>query len=133
MKSYKNKNNLKKRQNEFQKISQKHPTRIPIIIEPTSQNDPILTTGTKSLIENNMRIHHLIIHIRNRLVNKTTNDGISSNEAIYIIINDEENKTNVIPATSDPLNIIYDKYKNKDGFLYVNYSLENVFGCIEKY
>jgi GABA(A) receptor-associated protein len=34
----------------------------------------------------------------------------------------------VIPPTAAMLNSIYEQYKDPDGFLYISYSDENVFG-----
>jgi GABA(A) receptor-associated protein len=34
----------------------------------------------------------------------------------------------IIPSNTDIMNELYEKYKDYDGFLYLTYSSENVFG-----
>ena len=33
-----------------------------------------------------------------------------------------------MPATSDLLSVVYDKFRDEDGFLYMTYAGENTFG-----
>jgi len=47
---------------------------------------------------------------------------LPSEKALFLFVNGS------IPATSAMMNNIYEQYHDKDGFLYMSYSEENVFG-----
>ena len=47
---------------------------------------------------------------------------LKSEQALFIIINNE------LCSSNQNMEDIYNKYKNEDGFLYVEYSGENTFG-----
>ena len=48
---------------------------------------------------------------------------LDKNEALYLFVNDKK----LIPAES-PMNEIYQKDKDADGFLYIHYREEMVYG-----
>ncbi len=48
---------------------------------------------------------------------------LPAEQAIYLFVNGS------IPATAALMNTIYEEHKDEDGFLYITYSGENVFGC----
>ncbi len=50
---------------------------------------------------------------------------LSAEKAIFLFVG------RVIPPTASMLNAIYEQYKDPDGFLYISYSDENVFGASE--
>jgi GABA(A) receptor-associated protein len=47
---------------------------------------------------------------------------LPAEKAIFLFVDGK------IPATTSMLSNIYDQHKDKDGFLYMSYSDENVFG-----
>ena len=47
---------------------------------------------------------------------------LPAEKAIFLFVNGS------IPPTAAMLNTIYEQHKDKDGFLYISYSDENVFG-----
>jgi GABA(A) receptor-associated protein len=46
----------------------------------------------------------------------------SQDQGLFLIIN------NTIPSSSDRMLYLYDMHKDPDGFLYINYTMESVFG-----
>ena len=52
------------------------------------------------------------------------NIKVKDTTAIYIIVPDK----NIMLSGSQSISYIYDNYKNDDGFLYLEYCTENVFG-----
>lgn len=47
---------------------------------------------------------------------------LPSEKALFLFVN------GTIPATASMMNTIYEQHHDKDGFLYMSYSEENVFG-----
>ena len=48
--------------------------------------------------------------------------NLTANEAIFLFVN------NKIISTNTNMKQVYEQFKDQDGFLYVQYSKENVFG-----
>ena len=112
-------NTFIKRKEESAKIIQKHPNRIPIICErsPTCTSKHIINIDKKKyLVPTDMTIGQFIYVIRKRI-------NIAKEEALFIFVNNR-----ILPQSSDIVSNVYSKYKNDDGFLYMQYSSENTFG-----
>ena len=113
--------NSKKRFEESQKVREKYPDRIPIIIEkdPNSQIKEI--DRTKFLVPNDLTAQHLIFIIRKRL-------ELSKEEAIFMLV---DGKTSIAGETA--LQEIYEKFKDKqDGYLYIVYTSQLIWGGFPK-
>lgn len=107
-----------KRKEECEKVREKYPDRIPIIIEkdPSSQVKEI--DRTKFLVPNDLTAQHLIFIIRKRL-------ELSKEETIFMLV---DGKSTIAGETA--LQDIYDKYKDKeDGYLYIVYTSQLAWGC----
>ena len=80
----------------------------------------------KELLENipfNMDLGSFLwIFRKNAKIKFDKRDQLNSNEGLFVFIN------NIIPLPSDNLKSLYDKYKNKDGYLYLILMKENIFG-----
>ena len=115
--NYKNKFSHTERFNEALKITQKYPFKIPIICEkyPNLSNIPDIKKH-KYLVPMELTIGNFLYIIRQNI------EGIQSNTALFICINE------FIPPTSISMITLYEKYKDIDGFLYINYLIENTFG-----
>ena len=102
---------------EYENITRKYPDRIPIICE-TDPNDKTLELlkHTKYLIPKSLTIGQFIHVIRKKL-------HIPSDKAIYLLVGER-----VIPPTSASLHIIYDKYREKSGLLFMLVCSESFFG-----
>ena len=116
--SYKTKKSFEERQNESKEMLNKYPERIPIIIEKLiNNNDTIIPDidKNKQLGPRDLTIEQLIYVIRRRL-------KLTAEKAIFVFCS-----TNLLRA-DEQIHMAYDKYKDKDGFLYISYSGESTFG-----
>jgi len=107
----------KKRLEESEKVKEKYPDRIPIIIEkdPNSQIKEI--DRNKFLVPNDLTAQHLIFIINKRL-------ELTKEQTIFMLV---DGKTSIAGET--PLTEIYEKYKDKeDGYLYVVYTSQLAWG-----
>jgi len=115
MTSFKKENNFDKRKGESKRIREKYPDRIPIIVEKNSNTDLPDIDKKKYLVPSDLTVGQFIYVIRKRI-------SISPEKAIFIFIE------NMLPPTSELVSSIYEKHKDDDGFLYIEYSGENTFG-----
>jgi hypothetical protein len=105
----------KKRSNS---LLQKYPDKIPVILEK-SMKDKYLPKmdKTKLLVADDMTVSTVLQLIKKNLkINETT--------SIYIMISDK----NIMLSGAQTIITIYQEHKNEDGFLYLEYCTENVFG-----
>ena len=108
------KDSLEKRIKSFESIKQKYPNRVPVLIERGTNESPQIDKN-KFLVPKNITVAEFMSIIRERV-------KLSSSQAIFLLIN------NTIPKATDDMDLIYRKFKNEDGFLYITYSVENTFG-----
>jgi len=107
---------LEKRLEESNKIKEKYENKIPIIVEKSKAGNLPKIDKCKFLVPSDMTLGQFIYVLRRRI-------KLDEKEAIYIFVD-----KNVLPQTSASMVQLYDQYKNKDGFLYMSYCNENVFG-----
>lgn len=107
-----------KRLEESIRIRTKYQDRIPIICEKidTKKNLDIPTVDKKKfLVPTDLTMGQFLYVIRNRI-------KLSPEKAIFLFVG------GTIPASSMLVSDVYESKKDKDGFLYVEYSGENTFG-----
>jgi len=103
---------------ESKRIMDKHPYRIPIICEKieNKKNQEFPTIDKiKYLVPLDLTLSQFIYVIRKRM-------KLSAEKAIFLFVE------NTIPSSSVFISNIYSQHKDPDGFLYISYSGENVFG-----
>jgi GABA(A) receptor-associated protein len=105
---------LEKRQEESARICKKYPDRIPLIIEP-ADNAPAIDKN-KYLVPKELTFGQLKFVVRKRT-------KLVPEQALFFFIDGS-----IIPADSSLIGHLFDKNKNVDGFLYIQYTLENTFG-----
>jgi len=112
---FREENNLEQRKSEAEKIRNKYPDRIPVVVErvPNSQIPEI--DKRKFLVPNDISVAQFMWIIRKRI-------QLPSEKDIFLFVN----KT--IPQSSSTMGQIYTNFKDEDGFLYIAYSGENTFG-----
>lgn len=115
IKSFKNIRTYDERLSESQKILQKFPDRIPIIVEKSSYATMSNIDKNKYLVPDNLTMGQFAFVIRKRV-------KMPPEQALFFFIGSN------IPAMNMQLNEIYIKNKDIDGFLYITYSNENTFG-----
>ncbi len=104
-----------KRFEESKRMRAKYTDRIPIIVAKAKNSDLPDIDKHKFLAPNDLTIGQFIHVIRKRI-------KLPPEKAIFIFIN------NVLPPISGSLISIYNEMKNDDGFLYIVYNGETVFG-----
>jgi GABA(A) receptor-associated protein len=113
--NFRAKYSFEKRFEEATRILGKYPERVPIICERITTNIPEIDRK-KYLCPRDLSIANFMYVIRKRL-------KLSSEKSIYLFINNK-----IMPSTSSLLGVIYENYKDKDGFLYISYGGESTFG-----
>lgn len=103
--------------NDSKHIMTRYPERIPIICEKStsSGNDLPIMDKRKFLVPTGLKVCQFMFIIRKRM-------SLGSEEGLFLFIN------NAMVDSSAIIGELYERQKDKDGFLYVRYSKENVFG-----
>lgn len=113
-KDYKLKKTFEERLHESQTIKKKYPDKIPVIINECY--DEIRDrVRRKMLLQIDMTVGQFMHSVRTKFT-------IKPEESVLIFVN------NSMPPSTELINNLYEKYKDKDGFLYVTLMKENVFG-----
>lgn len=100
---------------ESHRVLMKYNDRVPLICEKLKSSNMEKIDKEKYLVPNDLTAGQFIYVIRKRL-------RLPAEKAIFIFMG------GTMPVISSSLADLYDKYKDRDGFLYVTYSEENVFG-----
>ena len=104
-----------KRFEESAKVINQYPDRRPIICEKAFENVSPTIDKKKYLVPCDLNVGQFMYVIRKRL-------KLLPEEAIFLFVNNR-----IISGTSI-IGTIYDNYKDADGFLYIQYAKENVYG-----
>jgi len=113
---YKIKKTFEERQKESQIILNKYTDKIPIIVNECSQEfqDRV---KRKMIVQKEVTISQYLFTLRSKF-------NIKPEESLLIFVN------NSIPISSTMMGYLYEKNKDKDGFLYITVLKENTFGHI---
>lgn len=114
---FKNQFTFEERCIESSRVLAKFPDRVPIICErsKSAASDCPLIDKKKYLVPRDLTLGQYLYVVRKRL-------RLSQEKSIFLFINNH-----IMPSTQ-LIGDIYEKNKHSDGFLYVSYSYENVFG-----
>jgi len=106
------------RSNESSRIQKRYPDRFPIICEKNIKDSvtPEIDKN-KYLVPQDITIGQFMYVIRKRL-------RLPSEDAIFLFVGEDKV---ILPIHMTIYEAFY-RFKNKDGFLYIMYSKENVFG-----
>ena len=113
---FKKEKNFETRRGEYEKVIAQHPDKIAIICEKAPRSKIKAIDKTKYLVEPNLSLPQFNATIRKKL-------DLDDKDAIFFLIN---GKTSL--SGNDTLGALYDKYKSKDGFLYIAYASEEIWG-----
>lgn len=96
-------------------IMVKYPDRVPVYVSKRKNSKYEDIDKHKYLVPKDITISQFICIIRRRL-------KLESHQGIFVFVN------NILPPSSELMSTIYDENKDKDGFLYIEFSHESVFG-----
>jgi GABA(A) receptor-associated protein len=115
--AFKKKFTIEERTQESSRVLTKYPDRIPVICEKNSKCKGIPDIDkNKYLVPCDLTCGQFIYIIRRRL-------SLPAEKGIFLLVD------GLIPPSSEAMSSVYSKHKNKDNFLYITYTGENVFGC----
>ncbi|CAH1261628.1 microtubule-associated proteins 1A/1B light chain 3C-like [Branchiostoma lanceolatum] len=118
LKTFKQRKSLATRRDEVEGIRAKFPTKVPVIVERYHKERelPILDK-TKFLVPQELTMSQFVTIIRNRM-------SLNASQAFYLIVNNKS-----LASMSTTLAEIYKDEKDEDGFLYMTYASQEMFGC----
>jgi GABA(A) receptor-associated protein len=110
--------NAAKRKEESDKIKEKYSDRIPIICEKDPKSKLNDIDKTKYLVPNDLSVSQFSFIIRKRL-------SLDKSTALFLLVNGKHSITG-----DSSIREIYEKYQDEeDGFLYISYTGEIIWGC----
>lgn len=121
---YENEVSLEKRKAESARIIDRYPTRIPIVCERVPEflqknNLPVLSKK-KFLVPSVMTLAQFCCVLKAQIKEETPT---TANKALYFAL-----RNRMSPVMSKTLQEVYAQYKEDDGFLYLHFCEETVFG-----
>jgi GABA(A) receptor-associated protein len=112
---FRNQYTFEERINESRNIMLKYPDRIPVICEKGIGADNPNIDKNKYLVPMDLTVGNFLVVIRKKI-------KLQNYEALFLMIN------NTIPPSTTNFKELYHRHKDTDGYLYMTYTKENVFG-----
>ena len=112
---FKKEHSFDNRLEESIRVRQKYPDRVPVIVEKLRNSHMNDIDRNKFLVPSDLTVGQFVYVIRKRV-------RMEAEKALFIFINKQT------PCNSMPISQVYSIHKDIDGFLYIEYSEENVFG-----
>ena len=112
---FKKNHGFEERKLEAERILEKYPDRIPIIVERSIRTDVPEIDKKKYLVPKDITVGQFVYIIRKRI-------KLAPEKAIFLFLNE------TIPPTASLLSELYVDNKDEDKFLYLTYAGENTFG-----
>ncbi|XP_049884829.1 uncharacterized protein LOC126379886 [Pectinophora gossypiella] len=114
---FKKKKTFISRKEEVLAIRSKYPNKVPLIVEKYHRDKCLPTLDkTKFLVPQDITMSQFLVVIRNRI-------RIKPNQALYLIINNRS-----MLSMSLTMAQAYEAYCDEDGFLYITYASQEIFG-----
>lgn len=105
------------RKQESRLLLYNHPFKVPVILEPAKlKGNTLKLSQNKFLIPRMYTYHEFLQHIRRRL-------NLTKTQGLFVIVGGKS-----VPAPHHSMLRVYETYKDEDGFLYVTYSSQEVYG-----
>merc|ERR1711868_265774 len=112
---YKEEHPLAKRRADGDKVRNRYPDRVPVIVEKSPKARVADVDKKKYLVPSDLTVGQFIYIIRKRI-------DLRPEEALFFFVN------GAIPATSHTMGEVYQQNHDEDSFLYIMYSDESVYG-----
>jgi GABA(A) receptor-associated protein len=100
---------------EAQRIREKFPGRVPVIVERAARTDAPLIDKKKFLVPSDLTLGQFVYVIRKRI-------NLPPEKALFLFVG------NTLPTTGSLMRELFAQYMSEDGFLYCTYSGESSFG-----
>lgn len=114
--SYKQGNSLEQRQEQYKRVTEAHPNKIPVIVERAPSSTLPAIPKNKFLVPGELTVAQFANVVRKNI-------KLGMEEALVLYINGS------LQAASAMFSTIYEDFKDtEDGFLYVVYTGESSFG-----
>lgn len=112
-----------KRRADCNKIMERYPERVPVVCERAPRGGDVPQINSKKfLVPKQMSVSQLIVVVKNQL-GAEGHPSFNENAALYFTL---RNRTTLQPNTK--LEVAHNEHRSPDGFLYMHYSVETVFG-----
>ncbi|XP_057315423.1 microtubule-associated proteins 1A/1B light chain 3C-like [Hydractinia symbiolongicarpus] len=116
-KPFKQRKSYSSRRDEVAGIRAKFPSKIPVIVERYHKEKALpLLDKTKFLVPQELTMSQFVTIVRNRM-------SLSPTQSFYLIVNNKS-----LASMSTTLQEIYKDEKDEDGFLYMTYASQEIFG-----
>ncbi|XP_075688421.1 microtubule-associated protein 1 light chain 3 gamma isoform X2 [Rhinoderma darwinii] len=116
-KPFKQRKQLGKKMSEVIGIKAKFPTKIPVIVERYHKEKYLpLLDKIKFLVPRDLSMSQFVNIIRNRM-------DLSATQAFYILVNEKN-----LVSMSFTMSELYRDQKDEDGFIYMTYASQEMFG-----
>ena len=112
---FKKQHDFESRKTEANRVINKYPERIPVIVERMKKSKMSLIDRNKYLVPRELTMGQMVYVIRKRI-------HIEAEKALFLFVNKQ------IVCNTSTLSEVYYNHKDIDGFLYIEYMEENVFG-----
>jgi GABA(A) receptor-associated protein len=107
---------------ESTKIRRKYANRIPVIVDRGDKYSPIISKN-KYIVPTEIPVMEFMQVIRKQIQLKPS-EGIH----MFILVQEGDKMNKIMPKMNDTMGMVYEQSKNNDGYLYIEYAIENTFG-----
>ncbi|KAM3848703.1 microtubule-associated protein 1 light chain 3 alpha-like [Vipera latastei] len=115
---FKERKSFATRMNETTEIRGKYPNKIPVVVERYRKEKSLPQLDRiKFLVSPDVSISQFVFTLRTRL-------SLTATQAFYLLVNNQ-----TLPCPSLTILEIYNNNKDEDGFLYMTYASQEMFGA----
>jgi len=107
---------FEKRKEEAERLKNKYPNKVPIIVEKSDRSNISDVDKTRYLVPEDITVGQFMYILRKGI-------KLTAEMSMFLFIDNQ-----FIPATGKTLKEIYRDHADKDNFLYITYTGENTFG-----